>query len=167
MGMTSGPAAVRFAREEDLGRVNELRKQVNDLHVAGKPEVFKPGFSEELQAYVYEIFADERKKIVVVEAEGVICGFAVLNHMTRPENPFMYERDYLDIDEFCVDEAFRRRGFATDMIRFIREYAKEEGIGRIELNMWEFNREALAFYEAAGFKTYRRYMEMFPEKEEE
>ena len=161
MEMNPGPAVVRFAKREDLERVNELRKQVNDLHVAGKPEVFKPGFSEELKAYVYDIFEDPRKKIVVCEADGVICGFAVLNHMTRPENPFMYERDFLDIDEFCVDEAFRRRGFATDMIRFIREYAKDEGIGRIELNMWEFNRDALAFYEAAGFKTYRRYMELF------
>ena len=161
MEMTPGPAVVRFAKKEDLERVNELRKQVNDLHVAGKPEVFKPGFSKELQAYVYDIFEDPLKKIVVCEAEGVICGFAVLNHITKPENPYMYERDFLDIDEFCVDEAFRRKGFATDMIRFIREYAKGEGIGRIELNMWEFNRDALAFYDAAGFKTYRRYMELF------
>ena len=38
----------RFAKEEDLPRVNELRKQVNDLHVAGRPDIFKPGFSEEL-----------------------------------------------------------------------------------------------------------------------
>ena len=46
------------------------------------------------------------------------------------------------------------------MIRFIREFAKENGFSRVELNMWEFNRGALAFYEAAGFKTYRRYMEV-------
>lgn len=26
--------------------------------------------------------------------------------------------------------------------------------------MWEFNEEALKFYEAIGFTTYRRYMEM-------
>ena len=46
------------------------------------------------------------------------------------------------------------------MVRFIRDYAKEQGYHRIELNMWEFNREALAFYEAAGYTTFRRYMEM-------
>ena len=34
------------------------------------------------------------------------------------------------------------------------------GFDRIELNMWEFNRDALAFYEAAGFVTYRRYLEL-------
>ena len=72
----------------------------------------------------------------------------------------MKEREFLDIDEFCVDAGCRRQGIATAMIDFIREYAKEKGLHRIELNMWEFNREALAFYEAAGFQTYRRYMEM-------
>ena len=46
------------------------------------------------------------------------------------------------------------------MIRFIRSWAEEQGFGRVELNMWEFNRDALAFYEAAGFRTYRRYMEI-------
>ena len=46
------------------------------------------------------------------------------------------------------------------MIRFIRAFAREKGYRRLELNMWEFNRGALAFYEAAGFSTYRRYMEI-------
>ncbi|MBR6705988.1 MAG: GNAT family N-acetyltransferase [Clostridia bacterium] len=154
--------AVRFAREEDLDRINELRRQVNEVHVAGKPEVFKPGFSDELRDYIRVIWADERKKIVVAELDGAVAGFAVLNHITRPENPFMYTRDFLDVDEFGVDEKKRRRGAAAAMIRFIRDYAREKGFKRLELNMWEFNRGALAFYETAGFETYRRYMEMKP-----
>ena len=72
----------------------------------------------------------------------------------------MFERDYLDIDELGVDEAFRRQGVATAMIAFIRAFAAQEGFHRIELNMWEFNQNALAFYEAAGFSTCRRYMEL-------
>ena len=152
--------SVRFARQEDLERVNELRKQVNDLHVSGKPEVFKPGFSDELRDYIYVIFQDPVKKVLVCERDGRIGGFAVLNHITRPETPYMNQRDYLDVDEFGVDETSRRQGIATEMMDFIRHYAKDEGFDRIELNMWEFNQDALAFYEAAGFTTYRRYLEM-------
>ena len=151
---------VRFAREEELERVNELRRQVNDVHVAGKPEVFKPGFCDELRDYIHTIWENPQEEIVVAEVNGKVCGFAVLNHIIRPENPFMYERDFLDIDEFGVDEDFRRQGVAGAMVRFIRDWAKEKGFRRIELNMWEFNRGALAFYEAADFTTYRRYMEM-------
>ena len=152
---------IRLAREEELLRINELRKQVNDLHVAGKPDVFKPGFPEELQDFIHVIWNDPERDIVVAEVDDTVCGFAVLHHINRPENPFMKERDFLDIDEFCVDEAFRRQGIATALIRFIKDYAKEKGFHRIELNMWEFNQDALAFYEAAGFSTFRRYMEMY------
>ena len=151
---------VRFAKESELERINELRKQVNDLHVAGKPEVFKPGFCPELRDYIHVIWDDPAKRIVAAETDGKICGFAVLNHIVRLENPFMFERDYLDIDEFGVDAAYRRHGVASAMVAFIRDYAKEAGFRRLELNMWEFNQGALAFYEAAGFQTFRRYMEM-------
>ena len=151
---------LRFAVEADLERVNALRRQVNDLHVAGKPEVFKPGFPPELRDFIHVIFAAPDQWILVAEEDGEILGFAVLHRIVRPETPFMHVRDFLDIDEFCVDEGHRRQGVATAMIDFIRGWAKEQGFTRLELNMWEFNREALAFYEAAGFTTYRRYMEM-------
>lgn len=151
---------IRFAKENELDRVNELRKQVNDLHVEGKPEIFRAGFNDELRDFIYKIWKDPEQKIVVAELNGVVCGFAVLHHIHRSENPFMLERDFMDVDEFCVDKEYRRQGIATKMISFIRNYTKEKGIKRLELNMWEFNQDALAFYEAVGFKTYRRYMEM-------
>ena len=151
---------IRFAAFEELEQVNELRKQVNDLHVSGKPELFKPGFAEELRALVYTVFRDPRRRIVVCENGGALCGYAILNHITKEENPFMFARDYLNIDEFGVDAAHRRQGIAAAMIAFIRDWAEKEGFDRIELNMWEFNEGALAFYEAVGFTTYRRYLEM-------
>ena len=148
-------AVVRLARYDDLDRVNELRRQVNDLHVSGEP-----GFGEALQNHIYTIWDDPAQDIVVAESDGSVCGYAVLNHIVRPENPYMLVRDYLDIDEFGVDRDARRQGIGSAMIRFIRAYAADKGYHRIELNMWAFNRGALAFYEAAGFDTYRRYMTM-------
>ena len=141
--------------------MNELRKQVNDLHVEGKPDVFKAGFNDELYNHIYDIWNDPEQEIVVADADGIICGFAVVHHIYKAENPFMFERDFIDVDEFCVDERFRRQGIATEIITFIKEYTKEKGFKRIELNMWEFNQGALEFYEAVGFNTYRRYMELF------
>ncbi|MBQ4426052.1 MAG: GNAT family N-acetyltransferase [Lachnospiraceae bacterium] len=154
------PCICRFAEEGDLERVNGLRRQVNELHVQGRPEIFRPGFPEELRDYIDEIFADPMKKIAVCERDGTICAFAVLNHVIRPETPYMKVRDYLDVDEFGVDKACRRKGLGRKLMGFLREYAKKEGFDRLELNMWEFNRDALLFYESAGFSTYRRYMEM-------
>ena len=151
---------VRFAKKDELDRVNELRKQVGELHAAGRPDLFRPEFSRELQDFIREIWSDPEKEIVVAERAGAVCGYAVLHIVHRPESPSKLERSYLDIDEFGVDEAFRRQGAATAMMDFIRTFARERDLRRIELNMWEFNQGALAYYEAVGFSTYRRYMEM-------
>ena len=151
---------VRFAKKEELEQVNALRKQVNDIHVAGRPDIFKPGFNEELKNFIFEVWNDAAKGIVVAEEEDRIVGFAIINAIDKPENPFMFARRYLDIDEFCVDENDRRKGVATQLIAFVKQYAQKEGFDKLELNMWEFNTDALAFYEAVGFRTYRRYLDM-------
>lgn len=36
---------VRPASRDELARVNELRRMVNDLHVNGGPDIFRSGFS--------------------------------------------------------------------------------------------------------------------------
>lgn len=151
---------VRSAEEQELERVNVLRKQVNDLHVEGKPNIFKANFYDGLSDYIYEIWNDDKKEIIVAINEGEIVGYAVLAHINRAETLFMYERDYLDIDEIGVDKDYRRHGVASEMISYILDYTKDKGFKRVELNMWEFNQRALAFYEKVGFKTYRRCMEI-------
>ena len=53
---------IRFAKESELVRVNELRKLVNDLHVEGKPEIFRAGFNDELRDFIYKIMERSRAK---------------------------------------------------------------------------------------------------------
>ena len=54
---------IRFAKENELARVNELRKQVNDLHVEGKPEIFRAGFNDELQDFIYKIWETQSLRL--------------------------------------------------------------------------------------------------------
>ena len=151
---------VRFAKEEDLLRINELREMVNEHHVAGRPDMFKPGFGQELRDYILEIWNAENKDIIVAERDGIICGFACVKFVDRAETPYRNAMRFYEVEEFGVDKAFRRQGVATELMTFVKEDARARGFERIELNMWEFNESALDFYEAVGFKTYRRYMEM-------
>ncbi len=150
---------VRFAKEEDLERINKLRNQVHDIHVTGRPDIFKEGFSAELRDYIYKIWEQENKEIIVAEKNGVIYGYACILFHVKQETPYTYARKFCHIEEIGVDKNFRRQGVATEMFVFIKTEAKKRGFARIELDMWEFNEEALQFYESIGFKTYRRYME--------
>jgi ribosomal protein S18 acetylase RimI-like enzyme len=44
------------------------------------------------------------------------------------------------------------------LMRAAEKWASEQGMEDIELNVWEFNRAALAFYRSVGFETARRTM---------
>lgn len=47
--MKNGEITVRFAAENELARVNELREQVSRLHAENRPDVFHPDFCNELR----------------------------------------------------------------------------------------------------------------------
>lgn len=47
--MKNGEITVRFAAENELARVNELREQVSRLHAENRPDVFRPDFCNELR----------------------------------------------------------------------------------------------------------------------
>ena len=152
---------VRPARREELERVNELRRQVNALHVAGRPAHFRPGFGEALRNHLFAQFDDpDRFGVLVALVGGEIAGFATVQYVHRPEGPYTLPLDFYHVEEFGVDAAHRRRGMATALVDYMHRDARERGFQRLDLDVWGFNDDALAFYEAVGFSTYRRYMEM-------
>lgn len=156
---------VRFAEERDLEQVNRLREQVNALHAAGRPDLFKSGFCRELRDLAGEMLRDENRDILVAERDGALCGMACVEYLRWPESAYMRERNVYHIAEFCVDEAFRRRGVGRELLAFMGRDARRRGFSRIELDAWSFNEDALKFYESAGFETFRRFLEWNLEEE--
>lgn len=150
---------VRYAKREELESVNKIRKQVNEVHVKGRPDVFREDGWQVIEPLVYKRFDEENSGVIVAAIEEEIVGFAVVQYIVRPESPFKKEQKFFHIEEFGVDENHRRKGIATALINFAKADAKERGFHRVELDMWEFNAGALAFYESVGFRTMRRYME--------
>lgn len=57
--------SVRYAKREELERVNKLRRMVNELHAENRPDIFLPGFCEELQHRVYQAFESPDADVIV------------------------------------------------------------------------------------------------------
>ncbi len=150
---------VRFAAPQDAEAINVLRKEVNDLHVAGRPNHFKAGFGKELQDHVYLYLAGGFGYAAVDEEEGQIIGMVMVDYIDRPESPYRYAERYAHIAEICVDEKHRRQGVGKRLLDFVKADAKAKGFSRIELDVWAFN-DALAFYEAEGYTVFRRFLEL-------
>ena len=159
--MGKNKVLVRPAVYEELARINEIRRYVNDVHVNGRPDTFRPGFAPELEQILYKRFETENWVILAAVLEDEIAGFATVEYLDRPESPYNRARRMYHVEEFGVDPDFHRRGVATALVEYMKTDAAERGYPRIELDMWEFNQGALAFYEHVGFQTYRRYMELW------
>ena len=150
---------VRFAEEKDLNIINELRKQVNDIHVEGRPDVFKAGFGTEIRDFAKVIMNGENSDIIVVERNGVICGMVCVDYVNKPETPYSKARSFYHVQEIAVDVNYRRQGVAKELLEFMIADAKKRKLGKIELDVWEFNDSAIEFYQAVGFRQTRRWME--------
>ena len=150
---------VRFAEEKDLNIINELRKQVNDIHVEGRPDVFKAGFGPEIRDFAKVIINGENSDIIVVERNGVICGMVCVDYVNKPETPYSKARSFYHVQEIAVDVNYRRQGVAKELLEFMIADAKKRKLGKIELDVWEFNDSAIEFYQAVGFRQTRRWME--------
>lgn len=151
---------IRYAAREDLPQVNELRSQVSRLHAEGRPDIFRSDFCEEMQKQVYAQFESEDSAVIAAVSGGAVCGFLIARYISRPESPYCRPRKYCHIEEFGVSPAYRRQGIGTALIAFCTAEASKKGFSKMELDVWEFNEDAQKFYEAVGFQTYRRYMEM-------
>ena len=149
--------SVRKACADEFGRILELKKQIHQLHVQGRPDLFAP--MQSFEAYQAHAL-DKNMQLFVAEQAEKLLGYALVCYINRPGGPYMCERNYVHVEEFCVDERFQRMGAGSALMDAIRTDARENGYPRIELDVWAFNEGARQFYEAVGMKCFRYFMEM-------
>ncbi|MBR5547417.1 MAG: GNAT family N-acetyltransferase [Clostridia bacterium] len=148
---------IRQAELDELPRIAALKKQIHDVHVAGRPDLFTPYSS-------LDAFADHSAAkgcaLLIAEEAGEPVGYVMYQLVCRPASPYMKERRFLHVEEFCVDENHQRLGIGRMLMEELKELARAAECPRIELDVWGFNDGAKQFYEAAGMKAYRTFMEM-------
>ena len=157
---------IRRAREEDIGRICELLRQVLDVHAAGRPDIFRAGTQKYSPADLLPILADDGRPVFVsVGEDGTVTGYVFCVFRETRGSANLCDRKELYIDDLCVDAAFRRAGVGTALYRFAAARAREAGCSAVTLNVWHLNPGALAFYEALGMRPLKTLMEerLFPE----
>ena len=86
--------------------------------------------------------------VVVAEENGMLAGFVCV----QIKRSFCYTSVTPEITEVYVDPAFRRRGYAGEMIRFAQRYCAEHfAVDRFELLTGKDNFSAQALYTQLGY----------------
>jgi len=75
-----------------------------------------------------------------------------------PNAPILVPRRYAFLDETGVLAAERGNRIGRQLVDAAVQWAREQGLDRIELNVHEFDGSAVGFYERLGFATFSRVM---------
>jgi ribosomal protein S18 acetylase RimI-like enzyme len=143
---------IRQATLQDAKLLCDLSGDVQEGHVAARPDYFKPHIVTTEMIAEYEAhLADPNTYIFLGEVHGEAIGYILVQIVQRPENSYMYGIQYLYIDEMGVSKAYRSAGYGELLIRQAFDLAKSLGITRVILNVWAFNERAIAFYSRQGF----------------
>jgi len=151
---------VRRAVSNDITGIISLLLQIAALHHEARPDVFKHGSKKYNEHDLAIIFQDETRPVfVAVDESDNVLGYCFCQVIGN-SHPVMHDHTKLYIDDFCVDENCRKQGVGKKLFAAALEYAKQLNVHAIDLNVWEFNEDAIKFYESFGFTTRSRKMEL-------
>ena len=146
---------IRQATPTDSFILSSLCKDVQSLHAEHHPDIFKAPESEDFAtSFFEEALADLTTRIFIAKNEEQALGYILCKLMEREESPFTYARHYLMIDQIGVRPTARGQGIGAALIQQAEELAKELGVPRIQLDSWDFNVRAHAFFEKQGFQKF-------------
>ena len=139
---------LELATKHDRPAVNRLARQVHEMHVSWRPDLYT--MPEEL--FPEELYAElvKNRELYVAKLDGAVIGFALLR-MRVSEGVGKVTRKIMLIDQVCVDEALRNHGIGTQMMEEIRILAKAFGCTDLQLGVYPQNDAAVSFYQKCGF----------------
>ena len=151
---------VRNAVLEDCHRILSLQEQISKLHFEGRPDIFK----DEVRTYTEETFQkwldSPTHVLLIAEADGEVAGYAFSWVIQYRDHPTYRDFDSFYIDDICVLEKFRSRGIGRALIERCKEEAKRLKCMNVDLGVWSFNKNAIAFYESCGMTERTKRMEL-------
>ena len=126
----------RRAVLSDVPGILKLLVQVDMVHHAGRPDLFKGPATKYDEDELRALVSDDTRPIFVCEAEdGSIAGHAFCIHKQIVGDAVMTDVKTLYIDDICVDEDHRGSGVGRALYEYVREYAKNYGCYNITLNV--------------------------------
>ena len=151
---------IRTPCEADAGRVEELLAYIAQLHREGRPDLFIGSGAKFDRAGVLALFADESSPVFVADdGSGRVVGYIICRLRSAPSNPSLRAVRTLYVEDLCVDPSCVKQGVGSALMRKAEAFAREAGCYNMDLNVWAFNTEAIAFYEKNGYSVQRSIME--------
>jgi ribosomal protein S18 acetylase RimI-like enzyme len=143
---------IRRAAKEDAAAISTLNREIQALHAAGLPELFKPPAEDSFSAERVRTLLDTAGvRMWVAFVDNAPAGYLYAEVSRQGENALRKPHSYVYVTHICVAAAQRRRGIGRALLEAARAWALEEAVEGIQLDVWSFNADAQAFFARQGF----------------
>lgn len=152
---------VKMLQPGDCAGFLAIAGQVDALHHQGIPHLKKP--PEEVKRTEAEFLAMLGRPdtwLFGVDHEGALIGLIKVRLLNRPEDVANHPSRTMIIDGLAVEEGWQRRGVGRLLMDHAIEWARSHDAQSIELRVFEFNTDAIAFYESMGMQTLTRTLSL-------
>ena len=148
---------IRLAQPQDYEAVENIMKQVQNLHIEWRPDIYKA--CDIVMSYDEFLDLIKEETLLVAEYEQEVVGLLafVYRHVGSDKQ---VKRTVLFIDAMAVDEKYRRCGIGHLLFDEVKRIAKEKQVDGIELQVNAKNEKAKAMYEGYGFTEKSINMEL-------
>ena len=138
------------ANESHIPGMISLLQQVGEVHHQIRPDLFRAGAQKYDEEALKRLLQDPTRPIFIAEMDGQVAGYAFCILQEAKNDPVLWDRKVLYIDDLCVDEGRRGQGIAKALYRHVCDWAGKQGCAFVTLNVWCGNNGAMAFYEKMG-----------------
>lgn len=150
---------VRMAVREDIPELAELFKELHEHHVSINPKTFRMPPDEFFTERMTGLVGNEGMT-VFVHCGGKIDGYAAVK-IINVDTEEKYPRRMCYIDCFAVSEKSRRQGAGTELFNSVKEFARENSCGMVQLGVSAENRGAVEFYNKMGLTPRTIQMQLY------
>jgi GNAT superfamily N-acetyltransferase len=133
------PLIVQFIRE-----LAEYERAPEEA-VAAPEDILRDGFSEQ-----------PKFRVIIAEWNGEPAGFALYfyNYSTWQGRAGLY------LEDLFVRPAYRRRGIGKALLVHLAKVAVEQGCGRYQWQVLDWNTPSIRFYESLGARVMKEWLTM-------
>lgn len=149
---------IKPASKSDCSNIMTINDIVHLWHVQNHSEYFKDSANEDLCEYFNASLNDESYMNIFAYSEDKIVGYIQAEKRILKGSPFTKPSKNISINIIVVLPEYRKRKVGEKLYQYILKYAEENQFNRIDMNYWEGNENAPAFFKKMGFKHIRHFM---------
>ncbi len=151
---------VRRAVPADIDALLNLLLYVADCHSSGRPELFCSGRAAYTrEALLGHIQKEDMDIFVCTDETGSVQGMILCRVQEMKDHKILRDARTLWVEDMSVSPGAQKEGYGKLLLNFVKEYGREKGCARLELNVWAFNEGAHGFYLHEGMREQRHIME--------